>query len=108
LVSSPITLDFFAPFRHQLVPPEREPPAVPKITIHEDRNHRFPENEVWTAWKITGMLFKRKPSGTQCLGEQTLRASITSPYASHQSASLGGAHDVTPVAARNRRITGSP
>jgi hypothetical protein len=81
----------------QLHPPLLKLPAMPEITIDEDRDHCRANDEVRSSWQVSCMRLELHSELLKNLLHRDLGLCPASAYAGHHSAPLFRRHDVAAV-----------
>src|SRR5438309_845059 len=92
-IPSAVALDFGFPFLGKLVSPFGKPPAVPEVTINEDRDLHEAEYEIRTAWKVAGVALPFEAPCGQSTRDQEFRVSIPAANPCHHPRTGFRGHD---------------
>ena len=94
LISTPIVLDFLSPAGLELGPPSGELPAMPKVSINEDRQFSPIHDGIWSSRQRAIMLPEWDAASLELTENQELQPCILAPDLCHERAALFAAHDI--------------
>ena len=94
-ISSDVAGNLVLPVLGELHAPSIELPAMPEITVHQDRDHRRSYDEVRPSWQVTRMGLELDSELQQHLLNGQFGLGAAPAYPSHHGAAFLWRHDVT-------------